>query len=175
MTIPRDRAREPVVQLIGFTSVIGWRAPCSLTQGVMTPSVVTLQEVLRHHRTLSRRGREFYESLLEYGDVLAVRVDYLPGAMLWLVTTPKQAQLMTPLRDPIKNLVYNATDEDVEQVYVNGRLVVDEGRVLAADERGILAALQAAGDRMWPRMGKSDWAGRAADQLSPQTYANWDA
>ncbi|HEU4439506.1 MAG TPA: hypothetical protein VFT36_09645 [Methylomirabilota bacterium] len=66
---------------------------------VMTPSVVTLQEVLRHHRTLSRRGREFYESLLEHGDVLAVRVDYLPGAMLWLVTTPKQAQLMRKARE----------------------------------------------------------------------------
>ena len=42
---------------------------------------------------------------------------------------------MTPLRDPIKNIVYNATDEDVDRVYVNGRLVVDGGRVLAADER----------------------------------------
>jgi hypothetical protein len=28
---------------------------------------------------------------------------------------------------------------------------------------------------MWPRMTKSDWAGRSADQLSPQTYAEWDA
>jgi len=65
----------------------------------MTPSVVTLQEVLRHHRTLSRRGREFYESLLAHGDVLAVRVDYLPGAMLWLVTTPEQAQLMRKARE----------------------------------------------------------------------------
>ena len=65
----------------------------------MTLSVVTLQEVLRHHRTLSRRGREFYESLLAHGDVLAVRVDYLPGAMLWLVTTPEQAQLMRKARE----------------------------------------------------------------------------
>ncbi|MGH7375225.1 MAG: hypothetical protein ACREJY_13460 [Candidatus Rokuibacteriota bacterium] len=65
----------------------------------MTPSVVTLQEVLRHHRTLSRRGREFYESLLAHGDVLAVRLDYLPGAMLWLVTAPKQARLMRKARD----------------------------------------------------------------------------
>jgi hypothetical protein len=82
---------------------------------------------------------------------------------------------MTPLRDPIKNLVYNATDEDVDRVYVNGRMVVDGGRVLAADERAILSALQAAGDRMWPRMAKSDWAGRGADQISPQTYADWSA
>jgi hypothetical protein len=47
--------------------------------------------------------------------------------------------------------------------------------VLAADEGAILAALQASGERMWPRMAKSDWAGRSADQLSPQTYADWDA
>jgi len=65
----------------------------------MTPAVVTLQEVLRHHRTLSRRGREFYESLLAHGDVLAVRVPYLPGSMLWLVTTPKQARLMRKARE----------------------------------------------------------------------------
>jgi hypothetical protein len=51
---------------------------------------------------------------------------------------------------------------------------VDAGRVLAADEGAILTALQAAGDRMWPRMAKADWAGRGADQLSPQTYADWD-
>src|SRR4026207_595110 len=79
--------------------LISWRAVCCLSQAVMTPSVVTLQEVLRHHRTLSRRGRECCGSLLEHGDVLAVRVDYLPGAMLWLVTTPKQAQLMRKARE----------------------------------------------------------------------------
>jgi hypothetical protein len=28
---------------------------------------------------------------------------------------------------------------------------------------------------MWPRMAMSDWAGRGADQLSPQTYPDWDA
>jgi len=26
---------------------------------------------------------------------------------------------------------------------------------------------------MWPRMTKYDWAGRGADQLSPQTYREW--
>jgi len=77
---------------------------------------------------------------------------------------------MTPLRDPIKNIVFNATAEDVDRVYVDGRLVVNGGRVLAADERAILAALQAAGERMWPRMQQYDWAKRDADQLSPQTY-----
>jgi cytosine/adenosine deaminase-related metal-dependent hydrolase len=96
-----------------------------------------------------------------------------PGAKADLVLWKGTSWRMTPLRDPIKNLVYNATDEDVDRVYVNGRMVVDGGRVLAADERAILAALQAAGDRMWPRMAKGDWAGRSADQLSPQTYPEW--
>jgi hypothetical protein len=47
--------------------------------------------------------------------------------------------------------------------------------VLAADERAILRALQAGGERMWPRMAKSDWAGRGPDELSPPTYPEWSA
>jgi len=96
-----------------------------------------------------------------------------PGAKADLVLWKATSWRMTPLRDPVKNIVYNATDEEVDRVYVNGRLVVDGGRVLAADERAILSALQAGGERMWPRMAKFDWAGRGADQLSPQTYPAW--
>jgi hypothetical protein len=80
---------------------------------------------------------------------------------------------MTPLRDPVKNIVYNATAEDVDRVYVNGRVVVDGGRVLAADERAILDALQSGGERMWPRMREFDRAGRDADELSPPSYPPW--
>ena len=96
-----------------------------------------------------------------------------PGAKADLVLWKATSWRMTPLGDPVKNIVYNATDEDVDRVYVNGRLVVDGGRALAADERAILSALQAGGERMWPRMAKFDWAGRGADQLSPQTYPAW--
>ena len=77
-----------------------------------------------------------------------------PGAKADLVLWKGTSWRMTPLRDPIKNMVYNATDEDVDRVYVNGRIVVDGGRVLAADEGAILAALQAAATacgHAWPR------------------------
>jgi 5-methylthioadenosine/S-adenosylhomocysteine deaminase len=96
-----------------------------------------------------------------------------PGAQADLVLWRGASWGMTPLRDPVKNIVYNATAEDVQRVWVAGRLVVDGGRVLAADERAILAALQAGGERMWPRMRQFDWAGRDADALSPQTYPEW--
>src|SRR5574342_38550 len=72
-----------------------------------------------------------------------------PGAKADLVLWKTSSWRMTPLRDPVKNIVYNATAEDVDRVWVNGRLVVDGGRVLGADERAIFAALQAAGERMW--------------------------
>jgi 5-methylthioadenosine/S-adenosylhomocysteine deaminase len=96
-----------------------------------------------------------------------------PGARADLVLWRARSWGMTPLRDPVKNIVYNATAEDVDRVYVNGRLVVDGGRVLAANEEAILDALQAAGERMWPRMRAHDWAGRGADELSPPSYPEW--
>jgi cytosine/adenosine deaminase-related metal-dependent hydrolase len=97
-----------------------------------------------------------------------------PGAKADLVSWKASSWGMTPLRDPVKNLVYNATAEDVDRVWVNGRLVVDGGRVLAADERAIFGALQAAGERMWPRVARHDWDGRGVDDLSPQTYRTLD-
>jgi cytosine/adenosine deaminase-related metal-dependent hydrolase len=96
-----------------------------------------------------------------------------PGAKADLVLWKGASWGMTPLRDPVKNIVYNATAEDVDRVWVDGRLVVDGGRVRAADERAVLTALQAGGERMWPRMARFDWAGRDADTLSPQTYPEW--
>jgi 5-methylthioadenosine/S-adenosylhomocysteine deaminase len=96
-----------------------------------------------------------------------------PGAKADLILWKASSWGMTPLRDPVKNIVYNATAEDVDRVYVDGRLVVHGGRVLAADEAAILTALQAGADRMWPRMRQFDWAERDADALSPQTYSEW--
>src|SRR5262249_19978936 len=93
-----------------------------------------------------------------------------PGAAADLVLWKASSWAMTPLRDPIKNIVYNATAEDVDRVYVGGRLVVDKGRVLAADEAKILADLQAGGERMWPRMPEVDWEGRGAGERSPLSY-----
>lgn len=96
-----------------------------------------------------------------------------PGAAADLVLWRGRSWGMVPLRDPIKNIVFNATATDVDRVWVDGRPVVDGGRVLGADEPAIFAALQAAGERMWPRMAEFDWAGRGADELSPPSLPAW--
>jgi len=81
---------------------------------------------------------------------------------------------MVPLRDPIKNIVYNAGAEDLRDVMIDGAWVQREGRVLNVDERAANQRLQHAGERMWSEMGPGDWAGRGADELSPQTFKRFE-
>lgn len=56
-------------------------------------NVLTLQEVVER-QALGPAARAFCDVLLKDGEVLAVALDYLPEAVLWLVTTPLQARLM---------------------------------------------------------------------------------
>lgn len=82
--------------LLGFERVLSPRRPKRLasTGGGPNPSLVTLREVLEHHRALPPRVRAFYEALLAQGDVLALRLEYLPDPLLWLTTTAEQARWM---------------------------------------------------------------------------------
>jgi len=96
-----------------------------------------------------------------------------PGARADLVLWKGRSWGMTPVRDPVRNIVYNAGAADIGRVWVDGRLVVTDGRLVGIDEGAILDALQAAGERMWPTMRHADWAGRDADGLSPPSYRPW--
>ncbi|HEX7101398.1 MAG TPA: chlorohydrolase family protein [Nitrolancea sp.] len=93
-----------------------------------------------------------------------------PGAKADLLFWDATSTFMTPLRDPIKNIVFNAEAEDLREVMIDGNWVVRDGRALNVDERAAARALQFAGERMWSEMGPGDWAGRSADELSPQTF-----
>src|SRR5262249_40705351 len=52
---------------------------------------------------------------------------------------------MTPLRDPIRNLVYYAQPSDLADVMVDGRLVLEDGVVIGADVAAATRAVQRAG------------------------------
>lgn len=97
-----------------------------------------------------------------------------PGAKADLVLWDAATLTMAPLRDPVKNIVYSAETSDVVDVIVNGRTVMADRRVLAAEPDHVLAAkLQAAGERLWSRIEKFDRERRNADGFSPQTYPEW--
>lgn len=58
-----------------------------------------------------------------------------PGAKADLVLVDLGTLSMSPVRDPLKNLVFSASRHDVDTVIVDGRLVVDGGRLEGIDER----------------------------------------
>lgn len=79
-----------------------------------------------------------------------------PGAKADLLIWEGQSLTMTPLRDPVKNIVYSAQGEDLSSVII--------------DIERVTADLQAAGERMWPNIPRGDWADREIDQLAPQSF-----
>jgi 5-methylthioadenosine/S-adenosylhomocysteine deaminase len=57
------------------------------------------------------------------------------------------------LLDPVNNLVYSADGRSVRSVVANGRVVVDEGRVVFADEAEVADRVQALGEELLARTG----------------------
>src|SRR3954449_4834314 len=98
-----------------------------------------------------------------------------PGAKADLLFWRSDGFTMTPMRDPIRNIVYYAQASDLADVVVDGRTLVEDGSVLGADVAALTRGVQRAGERMWSRWSSGDWAGRSLDDIAPQTYAPYDA
>jgi cytosine/adenosine deaminase-related metal-dependent hydrolase len=58
---------------------------------------------------------------------------------------------LTPVLDPLQNLVYHAHARDVETVLVDGRVVVDDGRLVSVDALALVDGAQAAATAAWRR------------------------
>lgn len=95
------------------------------------------------------------------------------GAKADMLFWSTETMFMAPLRDPIKNLVYSSTSEDLIDVMINGQWVQQNGQVLNVDEAAVTREVQAAGQRMWDNIGPGDWQNRSTDELAPQTFADF--
>lgn len=93
-----------------------------------------------------------------------------PGAKADMIFWAGQSLWMTPLRDPVRNIVYNAEAEDIRHVMIDGELVMRDHRLITIDEDSVVAGLQEAGERMWARLPEGDWNNRTVDELSPNAY-----
>jgi 5-methylthioadenosine/S-adenosylhomocysteine deaminase len=96
-----------------------------------------------------------------------------PGAKADMLIWKGDSVFMTPLRDPVKNIVYSAQAEDLRTVIIDGAVCMDDGRIAGLDENAAVQALQQSAERMWQTMGTVDWSGRSVDQLSPQTFPEY--
>jgi 5-methylthioadenosine/S-adenosylhomocysteine deaminase len=96
-----------------------------------------------------------------------------PGAKADLVVVNMRSLRVGPYRDPIRALVNCGTMDDVETVLVDGRPVVEGGRVVGVDEAALLAEAQAEAERLWASWPEWHPEGRTADEVSPQSFPEW--
>ena len=85
-----------------------------------------------------------------------------------LVLLRADSLFLRPLADPVKALVYAETGTAVDTVVVDGRVVVERGRVTTVDEARIYARAQEAADR---QRGQSAQAWALAERLAPYVAA----
>jgi len=74
---------------------------------------------------------------------------------------------MRPVRDPLRSFVYHAADRAVRDVFVDGRQVVADRRVVTLDQEAAAERLAEAQRRMMERVRERDYRGRSAEEISP--------
>ena len=97
-----------------------------------------------------------------------------PGFKADFVLLDARHPAMTPLREPVRSLVYVAGDRAVNDVFVDGNQVVKNGKCLTIDLQAASEALQEAQQRSLKKVSKLDWNGRSADELAPMAYRTVD-
>jgi len=90
-----------------------------------------------------------------------------PGKKADLVLVDLACPQMQPDRDPLKSLIYHAADRAVRDVFVDGRQVVAERRVLTLDQQGAGGRLRAAQERMEALTPSRDYRRRSAAEITP--------
>ncbi|WP_425404442.1 amidohydrolase family protein [Hwanghaeella sp.] len=58
---------------------------------------------------------------------------------------------LAPLNDPVRTLVYHGHGKDIETVMIDGRTVVEDGRVTGIDEEDLILQAAQAGASAWDR------------------------
>jgi cytosine/adenosine deaminase-related metal-dependent hydrolase len=131
-----------------------------------------LCKVVEHDFLVATSADVFSAATL--GGATALRRDDLgrlaPGAKADVVLVDMRKIRIGPYRDPIKALVQCGTGDDVSRVIVDGRTVVEGGRVLAVDEAQVLADAQREAERLWAEVPEWHWQRLTADELSPQSF-----
>jgi cytosine/adenosine deaminase-related metal-dependent hydrolase len=90
-----------------------------------------------------------------------------PGKKADLVLVDLACPQMQPDRDPLKSLIYHAADRAVRDVFIDGRQVVADRRVLTLDQQAAGGRLRAAQERMEALAPSRDYRRRSAAEITP--------
>ena len=90
-----------------------------------------------------------------------------PGARADILIVDLNRLHVGPVADPIRALVYHATAADIDRVLVDGRIIVEGGRLLTADEDELVRRAQAPYDRYKATFSTWDRERRPSETLFP--------
>ena len=93
-----------------------------------------------------------------------------PGAKADITIVDLQNLRIGPVYDPIRALINCASTADVETVIVDGRIVVEEGRVKGVDEDTLLDQVQVEANRQWESFSEFHWQGRTLEEFAPTSF-----
>jgi cytosine/adenosine deaminase-related metal-dependent hydrolase len=90
-----------------------------------------------------------------------------PNSMADLVLVDLKVAQMRPARDPLRSFIYHAADRAVSDVFVGGRQVVADRKILTMNQDAAADRLDGAQHRMLEAAARRDYRGRSADRISP--------
>jgi len=90
-----------------------------------------------------------------------------PGKKADILLVNLACPQMQPDRDPLKSLIYHAADRAVCDVFVDGKQVVADRRVLTLDQQAAGGRLRAAQERMEALAPSRDYRRRSAAEITP--------
>ena len=88
-----------------------------------------------------------------------------PGAKADMVCVDLSGFHVGPVIDPIRSLVAFCTGRDVARVYVDGKVIVDEGKVLNADEEALRRAAHDIQNTLYEVAAQRDPLGRTVESI----------
>ena len=92
------------------------------------------------------------------------------GAQSDLVLVDLTHPMMQPSREPLRSLIFSAAERAVRHVFVAGRQVVRDGKVLTMDYAAAAAGVNDSQKRALAGVPARDWAGRSIDELAPPSF-----
>ena len=125
----------------------------------------------------SGTSREIFDSATLGGARAIGRPDLgriAPGALADIAVVDMETLNNVPCRDPIRNLVNCSQRGDVRTVIVDGRILVEDGRLLNVDEGRLVREVQRAGERIWSRIPENHHTRKTADEISPPSLKPWE-